>query len=157
METTYYTSPIGCLEVTASDTGIRSILYKEGTTDGTVNSKILQECIRELTEYFEGSRRSFDLPIDPEGTDFQYKVWNELVKIPFGETRSYLQIAESLGDTNAVRAVGHANGQNKINIIVPCHRVIGSNRKLTGYGGGLWRKEWLLKHESALKLPGLFS
>ena len=157
METAYYSSPIGTLLVTGSDNGIRSILYV-GDEAGLVSiPACLSNCIQQLDEYFEGKRIEFDLRIDPEGTEFQKKVWEQLLKIPFGKTISYLDLAIMMGDAKTVRAVGHANGQNRINIVVPCHRVIGANGKLTGYGGGLWRKEWLLKHEAALKMPGLFS
>jgi methylated-DNA-[protein]-cysteine S-methyltransferase len=105
----------------------------------------------QLDEYFEGKRKKFDLLLEPMGTDFQKKVWKHLVKVPFGKTASYLDVAMALGEMKATRAVGSANGRNPIVIIIPCHRVIGSNGSLTGYGGGMWRKEWLLKHEGVLK------
>ncbi|MDR1680771.1 MAG: methylated-DNA--[protein]-cysteine S-methyltransferase [Prevotellaceae bacterium] len=108
---------------------------------------ILQACIRQLDEYFAGRRRSFDLPLAPSGTAFQRGVWQALAAIPYGQTISYLELARRIGNSKAVRAVGRANGQNKIVIIVPCHRVIGAHGTLVGYTGGLWRKEWLLKHE----------
>jgi methylated-DNA-[protein]-cysteine S-methyltransferase len=109
---------------------------------------VLLETIRQLTEYFHGLRRIFDLPLDFQGTDFQRQVWSSLLSIPFGETRSYLDVARALGNPAAVRAVGAANGRNPISIIAPCHRVIGTNGGLTGFGGGLQAKAWLLAHES---------
>jgi methylated-DNA-[protein]-cysteine S-methyltransferase len=106
-----------------------------------------------MDEYFNGNRKTFDLPLDLQGTDFQKKVWLELQKIPFGKTISYKELSLRLGDIKAIRAVAAANGANPVSIIVPCHRVIGSNGSLTGYAGGLWRKQWLLDHESsALRL-----
>ena len=104
--------------------------------------------INQLSEYFEGKRTSFDLPFGLEGTDFQKRVWAELLNIPFGKTRSYMEQAKALGDVKAIRAVASANGQNKIAIIIPCHRVIGSDGSLTGFAGGLHRKKWLLEFET---------
>lgn len=108
---------------------------------------MLIQCIEQLIQYFNGQRRIFELPLNQSGTPFQEQTWNLLTAIPFGKTISYLQLAISTGDPKATRAVANANGRNNIAIIVPCHRVIGSNRELTGYGGGLWRKKWLLEHE----------
>lgn len=105
------------------------------------------QCIEQLIQYFNGQRRVFELPLHQAGTPFQQQTWNLLTAIPFGKTISYLQLAVSTGDPKATRAVANANGRNNIAIIVPCHRVIGSNRELTGYAGGLWRKKWLLQHE----------
>ena len=113
--------------------------------------KCLLDCKKQIEEYFKGDRLEFDIDLAPEGTDFQQRVWDELLKIPFGEKRSYLYIAEALGDKNSTRAVGNANGKNKVSIIIPCHRVVGSNGKLTGYAGGVWRKEWLLRHEHEMR------
>lgn len=107
----------------------------------------IENITRELGEYFEGVRKTFSVPFVFTGTDFQKSVWNELLRIPFGATRSYTRQAEALGGSSSVRAVANANGMNKIGIVVPCHRVIGENGRLTGYGGGLWRKKWLLDHE----------
>jgi methylated-DNA-[protein]-cysteine S-methyltransferase len=109
---------------------------------------VLRESIRQLTEYFAGTRRAFDLPLEFRGTDFQRKAWSALLTIPYGETRSYLDMARVLGNPAAVRAVGAANGRNPISIIAPCHRVIGAGGDLTGFGGGLEAKAWLLAHES---------
>jgi O-6-methylguanine DNA methyltransferase len=101
----------------------------------------------ELGEYFAGTRKSFTVPVVMTGTVFQKQVWNELLNIPFGETRSYMEQASAIGKPGAIRAVARANGSNPVSVIIPCHRVIGSDGKLTGYGGGLWRKRWLLEHE----------
>ncbi|MBC9786055.1 methylated-DNA--[protein]-cysteine S-methyltransferase [Heliobacterium chlorum] len=107
----------------------------------------LTACLQQLDEYFRGTRKDFNVKLNPQGTQFQKQVWRKLPDIPYGKTASYKDIAEAVGNPKAVRAVGGANSQNPISIIVPCHRIIGSNGKLTGYAGGLWRKEWLLAHE----------
>jgi len=111
---------------------------------------MLIHCVEQLIQYFNGQRRVFELPLNQPGTPFQQGVWNELVLIPFAKTISYLDLARKTGDTKATRAVANANGRNNIAIIVPCHRVIGSNGELTGYAGGLWRKKWLLEHEAKI-------
>jgi len=154
---THYSSPIGWIEISGSLKGVESLIFldHEPETQAEIPS-CLSACIRQLDEYFREKRKSFGLQLHPVGTEFQFRVWNQLQLIPYGETVSYLEIAGKTGNKNSVRAVGHANGQNPISIIIPCHRVIGANGKLTGYGGGLWRKEWLLKFEKANTLPGLF-
>jgi methylated-DNA-[protein]-cysteine S-methyltransferase len=156
VEEAIYSSPVGLLNITGTDAGIRSILYGDFVKENGKVPECLVECIHQLDEYFNGRRKVFNLLLDAEGTDFQLRIWKLLQDIPFGRTLSYLELAMISGDAKAVRAVGHANGQNKLNIVVPCHRVIGSNQKLIGYGGGLWRKEWLLKHEASFDMPGLF-
>jgi methylated-DNA-[protein]-cysteine S-methyltransferase len=153
----YFDSPIGFLEITASEHGIGSLYFREGTFPSNKPSGVLKNCFDQLAEYFEGKRKIFSLDLDPEGTDFQKKVWNELLKIPFGETISYLELSKRLGDVKAIRAVGNANGKNPVSVIVPCHRVIGTNGKLIGYGGGLWRKRWLLEFERSFVQKDLFS
>lgn len=144
----FFESPIGFFEIRATENGIKSILFIE-PSEKTEHKpfSLVQKCIDQFKEYFAGQRRDFDVPLAPEGTLFQKKVWDELSKIPYGTTTTYLEIARQIGNPKAVRAIGGANGKNPINIIVPCHRVIGANGKLVGYGGGLWRKEWLLNHE----------
>ncbi len=112
---------------------------------------ILKTCVEELEAFFEGRLLQFSVPVAQTGSDFQQGVWAELLKIPFGETISYLELSKRIGDVKAIRAVGTTNGKNQIAIIVPCHRVIGSNGTLTGYAGGLWRKQWLLEHEMKIK------
>ena len=157
LETTRINSPVGIIEICGSERGIRSILFIESGTETSEVPDCLAKCVNQLREYFSGTRKHFDLTLDPRGTDFQLKVWEKLCQIPFGTTISYLDLARLTGSESNTRAVGNANGKNKINIVVPCHRVIGSNGKLTGYGGGLWRKEILLKLEMGDSLPGLFS
>jgi methylated-DNA-[protein]-cysteine S-methyltransferase len=157
MDKTYYNSPVGWLEITGNNLGITSIMYSNEPPEniGEIPG-CLAPCIQQLQEYFAGARKDFSLLLQPFGTDFQLKVWEELRKIPFGITISYARLAKNMGNEKLTRAVGHANGKNPLNIIIPCHRVIGSGGKLTGYGGGLWRKEWLLKHEKQNISEGLF-
>ncbi len=145
----YLHSPIGQLKLTADENSISSILFVFDDTemDAENSNEVLETCKQQLNEYFSGLRTEFDVEINQEGSEFQKRVWNELVKITHGKTVSYNYIAERVGGKNMMRAVGSANGKNQISIIVPCHRVIGSDGSLTGYAGGMWRKEWLLKHE----------
>jgi methylated-DNA-[protein]-cysteine S-methyltransferase len=157
LESARIQSPVGILEISGSTSGVRSILFVNEKVEITEVPTCLQDCVNQLNEYFKGTRKQFDLVIDPVGTDFQLKVWKQLQTIPFGKTISYLDLARLTGSETNTRAVGNANGKNKINIVVPCHRVIGSNGKLTGYGGGLWRKEILLKLEMGNSMPGLFA
>ena len=116
----------------------------------------LQDCVTQLDQYFKGKRNDFDLKLNPQGTIFQKRVWEELLNIPFNKTRTYLEQSKALGDVKAIRAVASANGKNPIWIIIPCHRVIGSDGSLTGYAGGIWRKKWLLAHENPVKQKPLF-
>lgn len=143
----YYDSPIGLIKITANEKAITGLdfVYKKSKEE---ENDLINICKKQLDEYFKGERIEFDLNIHINGTEFQVAVWNELKKIPYGETRSYKDIAKSIGNEKAVRAVGGANNKNKIAIIIPCHRVVGSDGSLTGYAGGLWRKQWLLEHES---------
>jgi methylated-DNA-[protein]-cysteine S-methyltransferase len=148
MEKTYYLAPIGLLEICGSEKGIAAVTFVANVDNVIENPPCLRDCVTQLHEYFERKRKTFDLLLDLEGTEFQKKVWNELLKIPYGKTKSYNDVAIKLGDKEAVRAVGNANGRNPVSIIVPCHRVIGSDGKLVGYAGGLWRKKWLLGFEN---------
>lgn len=150
-------TPLGFARIIGDEEGIASISIlnsEEKETD--VIPLELEECAHQLKEYFEGSRTQFDLKLNPEGTDFQKNVWNKLLDIPFGKSLSYLELSQQLGDVKAIRAVANANGKNPLWIVVPCHRVIGSNGSLTGYAGGLHRKQWLLEHESPYKQQSLF-
>ena len=157
LETACIQSIVGSIQISGSERGIRSVLFlDEGSVSSTVPECLLT-CVNQLNEYFSGKRQVFDLRLDPQGTEFQLEVWEKLTSIPFGKTISYLELARMTGNEANTRAVGNANGKNKINIVVPCHRVIGSNGKLTGYGGGLWRKEILLKFEMGNTMPGLFA
>lgn len=151
---TYYHSDIGWLEIVGTEESILGVEFVEApgsgegpATEGAEVPAILRVCAQQLEEYFKGERQTFSLNLAPPGTPFQQEVWRALETIPYGETRSYAQMAQQLGRPKAYRAVGHANGQNKIAIILPCHRVVGHDGRLTGYGGGLWRKAWLLQHE----------
>ncbi len=146
-QTAYYQSPIGLLEIKLADSFVTSVLFVEDQKSNSDLNPILGNTIEQLQQFFNGERKIFDLPLKQNGTDFQQKVWNELLTIPFGKTWSYLQLSKKVGDVKAIRAVGTTNGKNKLAIIVPCHRVIGSDGALTGYAGGLWRKQWLLDHE----------
>ena len=120
---------------------------QQATTPGQEMPAMVIQCIEQLIQYFNGERRIFELPINQAGTPFQQEVWNLLMAIPYGRTISYMELAIRTGDPKSTRAVASANGRNNVAIIVPCHRVIGSNRELIGYGGGLWRKKWLLELE----------
>lgn len=146
---TYLRSPIGQIKLTGDETSVNSILFVFDDTEMEEENlnAVLVQCRQELLEYFSGKRKEFSVPFRQAGTEFQQRVWDELLKIPYGKTVSYNFIAESLGDKKSIRAVGASNGKNQISIIVPCHRVIGSDGSLTGYAGGLWRKKWLLNHE----------
>lgn len=149
--TTYYHSPVGQLKITGTENYISEVVYHDVTKKPEGNKKnippLIITCIEQLIQYFNGDRRQFELPLNQVGTPFQQSVWNELAAIPFGKTISYIELARRTGDSKASRAVASANGKNHIAIIIPCHRVIGSNGELVGYGGGLWRKKWLLEHE----------
>jgi len=144
-------TPLGFVEITTTDKAVRKV-HMGGQGSGTKPQAgappILGECCRQLEEYFSGKRRRFDLALDLQGTEFEKKVWRQLLRIPYGQTASYQETAQAIGRPKAVRAVGAANGKNLVAIIVPCHRVIGRDGRLVGYGGGLWRKKWLLDHES---------
>ncbi len=144
-------SPLGSILLEADAKGITAVQFSwlENVPTETTNS-ILNQCAQELHEYFVDKRMFFTVPLSLNGTDFQLKVWEELQNIPFGETCTYLKIAQKLGDKKVIRAAASANGKNPIAIIVPCHRVIGTNGDLVGYAGGLDKKKWLLEHEGAL-------
>ena len=150
-------SPLGFTKIVGDDDGIASVTVlnsEEKITD--IIPIELEDCVIQLNEYFEGTRKQFDLKLNPEGTGFQKKVWNTLEQIPYGKTCSYLELSKQLGDVKAIRAVANANGKNPLWIIMPCHRVIGSDGSLTGYAGGIHRKKWLLEHESPYKQQSLF-
>ncbi len=153
----YIETPIGCLELKSNKQALYALSFvdKKGESSAELPN-ILTETALQLKEYFEGNRQKFNLHLSPEGTDFQHKVWAYVARIEFGQTSSYLDIAIKTGSEKNTRAVGLANGKNSIPIIIPCHRIIGSNGKLTGYAGGLERKRWLLHHElTHSKQPGL--
>lgn len=142
----YIESPIGMLEIVAEDDFVIEINFV-GCQKEENTSQVLEECANQLKEYFNGKRKEFHVPVRQQGTEFRKGVWDALLKISFGETACYKDIAVLIGNEKAVRAVGLANKNNKIPIIIPCHRIIGKDGSLTGYAGELWRKEWLLNHE----------
>ncbi len=150
-----YSSPVGIIEIIGTEEAIIAILYTDsdvvhtGLTDTTF--PVVRNCYNEQDEYFNGTRKEFTVPFRNTGTEFRHSVWRALTDIPYAQTASYRDIASSIGNEKAVRAVGTANGKNKLSILIPCHRIIGSNGTLTGYAGGLWRKEWLLAHEQKYK------
>lgn len=148
METTFIQTPLGIAKIVGDANGISEISVRN---EGALSDKIpevLQEAIEQLQDYFAKKRTHFTFKLNPKGTDFQQKVWRGLLEIPFGKTCSYMDLSKKLGDVKAIRAVASANGKNPLWIVVPCHRVIGTDGSLTGYAGGLWRKQWLLEHEN---------
>ena len=157
METIYIQTPIGITRISGDENGLTKILF--GFDDEEISTHIpdfLQNAVKQLQEYFDLKRNTFDLKLQLNGTNFQQKVWNELQKTPFGKSISYLELSKKLGDAKAIRAVANANGKNPLSIVIPCHRVIGSDGSLTGYSGGLHRKKWLLDLENPVKQTSLF-
>jgi methylated-DNA-[protein]-cysteine S-methyltransferase len=148
---TYYHSPLGVLRILGTESYISEVHFmNKGEEMNAVDylPATLINCTEQFIQYFNGERKNFDVPINQLGTTFQQEVWIELRTISYAKTISYLDLARRIGDSKATRAVANANGKNNIAVIVPCHRVIGSNKELIGYGGGLWRKKWLLEHET---------
>lgn len=156
METACIKTPLGIAKITGDENGISVIsILDEGEVSNEI-PMVLQQAVIQLNEYFEEKRTDFTFRLNPAGTEFQQKVWKALIKIPFGKTMSYLELSKKLGDVKAIRAVASANGKNPLWIVVPCHRVIGTDGSLTGYAGGLWRKKWLLEHENPTAQQSLF-
>ena len=156
METTHIKTPLGVAKIIGDENGISLIsISDEGEISETI-PVVLQEAVTQLNEYFERKRIDFNFKLNPKGTDFQKKVWKGLLEVPFGKTRTYLEQSKILGDVKAIRAVASANGKNPLWIVVPCHRIIGSDGSLTGYAGELWRKKWLLEHENPTMQQSLF-
>ena len=157
MESVIIKTPLGFTEVNGDANGISKIhVLDESVELSTIIPNDLIEAVTQLQEYFIGKRTEFTFKLNPKGTEFQKKVWQELLQIPYGKTCSYLELSKKLGDVKAIRAVASANGKNPLWIVVPCHRVIGTDGSLTGYAGGLWRKKWLLEHENPIKQESLF-
>lgn len=157
IETVLIRTPLGTAQLIGDQNGLSAISVLDGEhAVGDRIPKNLEDAVYQLKEYFEGKRMIFDLKLNPDGTDFQKRVWEALLEIPHGKTSSYLDLSKTLGDVKAIRAVAAANGKNPLWIVVPCHRVIGSDGSLTGYAGGLHRKKWLLEHESPVKQQSLF-
>ncbi len=156
-EKAYLQTPIGLAEIQGDDSGIASVSVSGDLVQAVTDvPPCLKDCHEQLREYFEGTRQEFSLVLNPTGTDFQKRVWSQLQSIPFGSTISYLEQTRLLGDEKSIRAVAAANGKNPLWILVPCHRVIGSDGSLTGYAGGIWRKKWLLDHECPPMQTSLF-
>jgi methylated-DNA-[protein]-cysteine S-methyltransferase len=150
----YFKSPLGPIEIVGCSDSILALDFVEEMLPGDDEQAFcIKECLKQLDEYFNGQRQEFFLNLEPAGTEFQKSVWRHLAKIPYGKTATYGEVAEAIGKPSASRAVGSANGKNPIAIIIPCHRVIGSDGSLTGYGGGLWRKRWLIGFERGEVLP----
>ena len=154
MEEAFVQTPLGITAIKGDSEGIVAVSVLKEDTERIPHN--LTDAVNQIQEYFAGTRRAFQLRLNLNGTDFQKSVWQELLNIPYGKTISYLELSRRLGDLKAIRAVAAANGQNPFWIVVPCHRVIGSDGSLTGYAGGLWRKKWLLEHESPYKQQTLF-
>jgi methylated-DNA-[protein]-cysteine S-methyltransferase len=156
METAYIKTPLGIAAITGDENGIKSIsVLDEGSVSADIPI-VLQDAVSQLNDYFERKRTDFDFKLNPKGTEFQQKVWKALLEVPYGKTRTYLEQSKILGDVKAIRAVASANGKNPLWIVVPCHRIIGTDGSLTGYAGGLWRKKWLLEHENPTTQQSLF-
>lgn len=155
MPEVYYRTPVGIALIVAKDGYITKVSIRdEELEETTTNSPVLLEAIKQLREYFDGERKEFDLPIKQPGSGFQQEVWQQLLQIQYGATITYLQQSQQMNNPLAIRAIAAANGRNNLWIVVPCHRVIGSNGSLTGYAGGLWRKKWLLEHEARVMGTG---
>ena len=156
MKRTSLKTPLGTAVIEADENGISRLYLSDDAITSEADSTELEAAKVQLQEYFSGERESFELRLNPEGTEFQKKIWELLQEVPFGTTTSYLELSKRFGNTKAIRAVAAANGKNPLWILVPCHRIIGSDGSLTGYAGGLWRKKWLLEHEQPSKQQTLF-
>ena len=156
METTYIKTPLGIAKIVGDENGVSILSISNEVECSAVIPLELQESVSQIRDYFDGKRTHFTFKLNPNGTDFQQKVWKALLEIPFGKTISYLELSKKIGDVKAIRAVASANAKNPIWIAIPCHRVIGTDGSLTGYAGGLWRKKWLLEHENPTTQQSLF-
>ena len=156
METTYIKTPLGIAKIVGDENGVSILSISNEGNSSSVIPLVLQESVSQISDYFDGKRTHFTFKLNPNGTDFQQKVWKALLEIPFGKTISYLELSKKIGDVKAIRAVASANAKNPLWIVIPCHRVIGTDGSLTGYAGGLWRKKWLLEHENPTTQQSLF-
>jgi len=156
LETVYIKTPLGIAKIIGDNLGVSEISILDNGNESEIIPEVLVVAVHQIQEYFQKKRTDFDFKINPKGTEFQKKVWQELLNISFGKTISYMYLSKRLGDVKAIRAVASANGKNPLWIVVPCHRVIGTDGSLTGYAGGLWRKKWLLEHESQSSQQSLF-
>lgn len=157
-QTAYINSPLGITKIIGDEDGVSVISVSDAGSNEISEfiPEVLKEAVSQLQEYFEKKRTHFDFMLNPKGTEFQQKVWKSLLEIPYGKTISYMDQTKKLGDVKAIRAVASANGKNPLWIVVPCHRVIGTNGSLTGYAGGLSRKKWLIEHENPTTQQSLF-
>ncbi len=157
LQTAYINTPLGIVQITGDDEGIQKICFIDNIVTASKDlPPVLQPCATQIEEYFNKKRTIFEFKLNPKGTDFQQKVWGDLVNVPFGKTESYLTMSRRYGDPKAIRAVASANGKNPIAVVIPCHRIIGSDGSLTGYAGGIWRKKWLLDFERGEGQGSLF-
>lgn len=157
MEQAFIATPLGVAELNGDSDGLRSVrILDGGARPSDILPESLEDACYQLKEYFVGARHIFDLKLNPDGTAFQQKVWRAISEIPYGKSCSYLQLSKTVGDPNAIRAVATSCGKNPLWVLIPCHRIIGSDGSLVGYGGGLHRKKWLLEHESPNKQVKLF-
>ncbi len=156
MVSCFINTPLGIAQIRGDAVGISAITIQEGGEESNAIPIVLSDAVQQLQAYFRGELVHFNFEINPQGTEFQLRVWEELKKIPYGKTVSYLELSKKLGDAKAIRAVASANGKNPLWIVIPCHRVIGTDGSLTGYAGGLWRKKWLLEHETPSGQQTLF-
>lgn len=156
METAYIKTPLGIATIIGDENGVSVISVADEGEVSAIIPAILNDAVSQLNDYFDWKRNDFTFKLNPKGTEFQQKVWGALLEIPYGKTRTYMEQSKLLGDAKAIRAVASANGKNPLWIVVPCHRVIGTNGSLTGYAGGLWRKKWLLEHENPTTQQSLF-
>ena len=156
--TYWYNSPLGSIQLFSSDDELFGLYFRDGTHESSSVQKggLPHLVFSQLHAYFSGDLLNFDIPLNPQGTAFQQSVWKMLLSVPFGKTMGYLELAKKMGDAKKIRAVANANAKNPISIIIPCHRIIGSDGSLTGYAGGLHRKKWLLEHEQKTKQLSLF-
>ena len=153
---TFFKCPLGVAKIVGDENGISEISILDEGKNSVSIPKELEQAVIQLKEYFEGIRTHFNLKLNPKGTDFQQSVWQELLNIPYGKTLSYMELSKKIGDVKAIRAVAAANGKNPLWLVIPCHRVIGTDGSLTGYAGGLWRKKWLLELENPTNQQSLF-
>ncbi len=156
-QTAHINTPLGIVQITGDEDGIQKICFiDEVVADHSEIPPALQPCVMQIQEYFDKKRSTFDLKLNPKGTEFQQKVWADLLNVSFGKTETYQTMSRRYGDPKAIRAVASANGKNPIWLVIPCHRIIGSDGSLTGYAGGLWRKKWLLDFERGSEQGSLF-
>ena len=155
MHQVYHKTPVGIALIVADDTYILKVSIRDDVTEGSsTGHPLLLQATKQLDEYFAGERKDFDLPLNQSGSAFQQQVWQQLLRIPYGKTITYTQQSNLMNNPLAIRAIAAANGKNNLWVVVPCHRVVGSNGSLTGYAGGLWRKKWLLDHEARVNGTG---